>query len=55
MEIKITFDDGLAGYQFIDGEGKTLNYEDMTRQEQIHICNCFAQGYNLFSKFIKEE
>ena len=54
MEIKITFDDGLAGYEFIE-DGKTVMYEDMTRQEQIHVCNVFAQGYNLFSRFIKEE
>ena len=52
MEIKITLDDDLAGYTFTEGK-KTVFFENLTRQQQIHICNAFAQGYNLFVKHIK--
>ena len=44
----------LAGYEFyIDGE--KVNYEDMTREQQIKVLNSFSQGYNLFVRFLKSE
>ena len=44
----------LAGYEFyIDGE--KVNYEDMTREQQIKVLNSFSQGYNLFVRFLKAE
>lgn len=55
MKINIELEDGLAGFQFFDDENKTLNWEDMTRQQQIHVCNSFVSGYELFSKCIKDE
>ena len=54
MNIKISVEDDLAGYEFTEGEKKIM-YEDMTREQQIKVCNAFAQGYNLFVKFIKEQ
>ena len=54
MEIKITLDDDLAGYTFTEGK-KTVFFENLTRQQQVKICNAFAQGYNLFVKYIKEQ
>ena len=40
----------LAGYEFyIDGQ--KVNYEDMTREQQIKVLNSFSQGYNLFVRF----
>ena len=54
MEIKITFEGDNIGFQIIE-DGKNLDYGDLSRQEQVKICNAFAGGYNLFSKFIKEE
>lgn len=44
----------LAGYEFyIDGE--KVNYEDMTREQQIKVLNSFSQGYKLFVRFLKSE
>ena len=44
----------LAGYEFyIDGQ--KMNYEDMTREQQIKVLNSFSQGYNLFVRFLKEK
>ena len=54
MNIKISLEDDLAGYIFTEGKKKIM-YEDMTREQQIKVCNAFAQGYNLFVKFIKEK
>ena len=37
----------LAGYKFhIDG--KKVDWEDMTREQQIKVLNSFSQGYILF-------
>ena len=54
MEIKITFSGDIVEFEFLEN-GKTLDYSDMSREEQVKICNAFAGGYNLFSRFIKEE
>ena len=54
MEIKITLDDDLAGYTFTEGK-ETVFFENLTRQQQVKICNAFAQGYNLFVQHIKEQ
>ena len=44
----------LAGYEFyIDGQ--KINYEDMTREQQIKVLNSFSQGYRLFERFLKAE
>ena len=44
----------LAGYEFyIDGQ--KINYEYMTREQQIKVLNSFSQGYNLFVRFLKEK
>ena len=44
----------LAGYMFYI-DGKQVQYEDMTRQQQIKVLNSFSQGYKLFERFLKEE
>ena len=44
----------LAGYMF-HVEGKQLQFEDMTREQQIRVLNSLTQGYNLFVKFLKDE
>lgn len=44
----------LAGYAFhIDG--KKVDWEDMSREQQIKVINSFSQGYNLFVRFLKEK
>lgn len=54
MNIKISLEDDLARYVFTEGKKKIM-YKDMTREQQIKVCNAFAQGYNLYAKFIKEQ
>ena len=44
----------LAGYEFYI-DGKKINYEDMTREQQIKVLNSLSQGYNLFVRFLKEK
>lgn len=51
VEIEI---DELAGCRIIDDD-KVINWEDLTRQQQIKILNSFANFYELFVKFLKEE
>lgn len=44
----------LAGYKFhIDG--KKVDWEDMSREQQINVLNSFSQGYRLFERFLKAE
>ena len=54
MEIQITIANNNVGYEFIEDK-KTVFFEDLTRQQQIHICNAFSQGYNFFIQHIKEQ
>lgn len=53
-KVEIEFTDNLCGYSFIKG-GKRTQWEELSRQEQISVLNSFAQGYDLFVKFLKEE
>lgn len=53
MSIDITVSE-LAGYEFhIDG--KKVEWDDMSREQQIKVLNSFSQGYNLLVKFLKEK
>lgn len=53
MKVIIEIDE-LAGCE-IQKDGETVFFEKLDRQEQIWICNAFAQFYNLFKPFIKED
>ena len=53
MSIDITVSE-LAGYEFhIDG--KKVDWDDMSREQQIKVLNSFSQGYRLFERFLKAE
>lgn len=53
MSIDITISE-LAGYQFhIDG--KKVDWDDMSREQQIKVLNSFSEGYRLFERFLKAE
>ena len=53
MSISVTISE-LAGYQFhIDG--KKVDWDDMSREQQIKVLNSFSQGYRLFERFLKAE
>ena len=53
ITVKIDIDE-LAGCE-IKRDEETVQWENLTRQEQIHVCNAFVQFYQLFTRFIKEE
>lgn len=50
----IEIEDGLAGYQFINGDNDVVLFESLSRVEQIRILNSFASGYKLFIDSLKE-
>ena len=53
MSISVTISE-LAGYQFhIDG--KKVDWDDMSREQQIKVLNSFSEGYRLFERFLKSE
>lgn len=53
ISIDITVSE-LAGYQFhIDG--KKVDWDDMSREQQIKVLNSFSQGYRFFERFLKAE
>ena len=55
MKITIEIKDGLAGYQFKDGNDNVVKFEDLSRKEQIGILNSFVNGYELFIRCLKVE
>ena len=54
MIVIIEIKDGLAGYQFKDGNDKVVQFEDLSRREQVRILNSFANGYSLFKSVLKD-
>lgn len=54
MIVTIEIKDGLAGYQFKDGNDNVVQFENLSRKEQIRILNSFANGYSLFKDVLKE-
>ena len=50
---EIEEDSNLAGVQF-KCNGKTIDWEDLTRREQVRMLNAWAGHRELFYKFIKE-
>lgn len=51
---EIQAESNISGVRF-ESEGKTLNFEDMTRLEQIRMLNGWASAHKLFYKHVKEE
>lgn len=55
IKVIISIEDDLAGCEFKIGNKKTIEFSELTRLEQIKVCNSYANFYNLFSRIIKEE
>ena len=55
MKIEIEIEDYNIAYSFADDEGNMLRFEELDRDEQIKILNSFAQGYNFWMRFLKED
>lgn len=51
---EIEEDSDIAGVMF-ECEGKTIQWENLSRLEQIRMLNAWAGHYKLFSRFLKEE
>lgn len=55
MKIMIEIEDRLAGYQFKDGNDNVVQFENLSRREQVRVLNSFVNGYELFRRVLKEE
>ena len=53
MIVIIEIKDGLVGYQFKDGNDNVVQFENLSRREQVRILNSFANGYSLFKSVLK--
>lgn len=57
--IKATFDisedSNNAGVKFYGEKGKVVQWEDLSRTEQIKMLNAWAGMLDLFSRFVKGE
>lgn len=53
MTVTIEIKDGLVGYQFKDGNDNVVQFEDLSRREQVRILNSLANGYSLFKDILK--
>ena len=45
----------LCGMTIKDKNDKVVQFEDLTRSEQIKILNCLSQNYNCLVRFLKEK
>lgn len=45
----------LCGMTIKNKNDKVVQFEDLTRSEQIKILNCFSQNYNCLVRFLKEK
>ena len=45
----------LCGMTIKDKNGEKVQFEDLTRSEQIKILNCLSQNYNCLVRFLKEK
>ena len=56
--IKATFDikadSDIAGVKFYGEKGKVIQWEELTREEQIKMLNAWDGMRSLFSRFVKE-
>jgi hypothetical protein len=51
----IEINDGLVAYQFKDDNDNVVQFENLSRKEQIRILNSFAGGYQLFRSVLKDD
>ena len=55
MKIVIETDEKNLAFSFTDNEDNMLRFEELDREEQIKILNSFAQAYNFWMRFLKED
>ena len=56
MKVIIEIDvDGLVGYQFKDGKDNVVQFENLSRTQQVKVLNSFVSGYELFVGVLKRK
>lgn len=51
----LEIDGDLCGMTIKDRDNKKVQFEDLTRSEQIKILNSLSQNYNCLVRFFKEK
>lgn len=55
LKVILEVDGNLCGMTIKDKDDKVVQFEDLTRSEQIKILNCLSQNYNCLVRFLKEK
>lgn len=55
LKVILEVDGNLCGMTIKDKSDKTVQFEDLTRSEQIKILNRLSQNYNCLVRFLKEK
>ena len=51
----LEIDGNLCGMTIKDKDNKVVQFEDLSRSEQIKILNSLSQNYNCLVRFLKEK
>lgn len=55
LKVILEVNGDLCGMTIKDKDDKVVQFEDLTRSEQIKILNCLSQNYNCLVRFLKEK
>ncbi len=55
LKVMLEVNGDLCGMTIKDKDDKVVQFEDLTRSEQIKILNCLSQNYNCLVRFLKEK
>lgn len=55
LKVILEVNGNLCGMTIKDKNDKVIQFEDLTRSEQIKILNCLSQNYNCLVWFLKEK
>lgn len=55
LKVILEVDGNLCGMTIKDKNDKKVQFEDLTRDEQIKILNSLSQNYNCLVRFFKEK
>ena len=55
LKVILEVDGDLCGMTIKDKNDKMVQFEDLSRSEQIKILNCLSQNYNCLVRFLKDK
>lgn len=55
LTVILELGDNLCGMSIKDKDGNIVQFEDLSRQEQIKVLNSLSQNYNCLVRFLKEK